>query len=113
MKSSFNALSGSADNSSMADPTPNDVQSFIAAGLSCQHLAVEGDGRHFFATIVSTEFDGLSRVKRHQRVYLALGDRMREQIHALSMKTLTPAEFAASTSDGSAASSSNGLHHHR
>ena len=76
----------------MADPTPAEVQSYIAAGLSCASLTVEGDGRHFFATIVSAEFEGLSRIKRHQRVYSALGERMREQIHALSMKTLTPAE---------------------
>jgi len=79
----------------MADPTPDDVRRFIAAGLACEHLAVEGDGRHFFATIVSPAFDGLPRVRRHQQVYAALGDRMREQIHALSMKTLTPAEWAA------------------
>ncbi len=87
----------------MADPTPQQVRDFIAAGLPCQHLEVEGDGRHFFATIVSAEFEGLPRVRRHQRVYAALGDRMREQIHALSMKTLTPAEFAAPSS---------GAHHH-
>jgi acid stress-induced BolA-like protein IbaG/YrbA len=79
----------------MSDPTAADVQRFIALGLACEHLEVEGDGRHFFATIVSAEFQGESRVKRHQRVYQALGDRMREQIHALSMKTLTPAEWAA------------------
>jgi acid stress-induced BolA-like protein IbaG/YrbA len=79
----------------MADPTPQQVRDFIAAGLPCQHIEVEGDGRHFFATIVSAEFDGLPRVRRHQKVYAALGDRMREQIHALSMKTLTPTEFAA------------------
>jgi acid stress-induced BolA-like protein IbaG/YrbA len=78
----------------MADPTPAEVQSFIAHGLACTALQVEGDGRHFFATIVSHEFDGLSRIRRHQRVYQALGDRMREQIHALSMKTLTPDEWA-------------------
>ena len=79
----------------MSDPTPQQVNDFIAAGLPCTHLEVEGDGRHFFATIVSAEFEGLARVRRHQRVYTALGDRMREQIHALSMKTLTPAEYAA------------------
>ena len=79
----------------MADPTPNEVQRFIAQGLRCEHIEVEGDGRHFFATIVSAEFEGTTRVARHQRVYKALGDRMREQIHALSMKTLTPAEWAA------------------
>ncbi len=82
----------------MAEPTPADVQRFIAQGLACEHLEVEGDGRHFFATIVSAEFDGLARVRRHQRVYAALGDRMRAQIHALSMKTLTPAEWAVAQS---------------
>lgn len=79
----------------MANPTPEDVQQYIAAGLPCTHLVVEGDGQHFFATIVSDEFDGKTRVARHQRVYQALGDRMRAQIHALSMKTLTPSEWAA------------------
>jgi acid stress-induced BolA-like protein IbaG/YrbA len=77
------------------DPTPDEVRAYIAAGLPCSHLEVEGDGRHFFATIVSSEFEGLSRVRRHQRVYLALGERMKEQIHALSMKTFTPTEYEA------------------
>jgi acid stress-induced BolA-like protein IbaG/YrbA len=88
----------------MADPTPQDVRDYIAQGLDCTHLEVEGDGRHFFATIVSAEFEGKSRVARHQQVYRALGDRMREQIHALSMKTLTPAEWARTTAQAS--------HHH-
>jgi acid stress-induced BolA-like protein IbaG/YrbA len=82
----------------MAEPTTDQVREFIAAGLPCEKLLVEGDGRHFFATIVSSVFEGLPRVRRHQRVYAALGDRMREQIHALSMKTLTPAEYAADPS---------------
>ena len=81
----------------MTNPTADDVRGFIAAGLRCEHLDVEGDGQHFFATIVSAEFEALSRVRRHQRVYTALGDRMRAQIHALSMKTLTPDEWATST----------------
>lgn len=88
----------------MANPTPDEVRSYIAAGLDCSHLAVEGDGEHFFATIVSAAFEGLSRIARHQRVYAALGDRMRQQIHALSMKTLTPAEWAAQQPSAS--------HHH-
>ncbi len=95
----------------MAEPTVSEVREYIAAGLPCQHLEVEGDGRHFFATIVSAEFEGLPRVRRHQRVYAALGDRMREQIHALSMKTLTPAEFAAAPA-GAGVPSAGGLHHH-
>src|SRR5471030_317705 len=90
---------------SMTDPTPQDVQRYIADGLTCDHLEVEGDGRHFFATIVSAEFEGLMRIRRHQRVYAALGERMREQIHALSMKTLTPAEWASQRALGSDAAS--------
>ena len=77
----------------MAEPTPAEIERFIADNLACEHVAVEGDGRHFYATIVSAEFEGTNRIARHQRVYRALGDRMREQIHALSMKTLTPSEY--------------------
>lgn len=94
----------------MADPTPEEVQRFIAHGLECEHIDVEGDGRHFFATIVSAEFEGATRVKRHQRVYAALGDRMREQIHALSMKTLTPAEWASTNLAAEPGKAS--AHHH-
>lgn len=74
-------------------PTPDLVKSYIAAGLDCTHLEVEGDGQHFTAVIVSPAFAGKRLIQRHQLVYAALGDRMREEIHALSMKTLTPEEF--------------------
>jgi len=74
-------------------PTPELVKSYIAAGLDCAHLEVEGDGQHFNAIIVSNAFTGKRLIQRHQIVYAALGDRMREEIHALSMKTLTPEEF--------------------
>jgi acid stress-induced BolA-like protein IbaG/YrbA len=74
-------------------PTPEQVKQYIAAGLACQHLEVKGDGDHFFATIVSPSFEGQRLIQRHQLVYAALGDRMRQEIHALSMKTLTPAEW--------------------
>jgi acid stress-induced BolA-like protein IbaG/YrbA len=76
-------------------PTPEQVKDYIAKGMTCSHLEVEGDGQHFFATIVSDEFDGLRLVQRHQKVYAALGDRMKSEIHALSFKALTPAEYAA------------------
>ncbi|SDY04291.1 transcriptional regulator, BolA protein family [Collimonas sp. OK242] len=75
-------------------PTPDLVKSYIAAGLECSHLEVEGDGQHFKAVIVSAAFAGKRPIQRHQIVYAALGDRMRAEIHALSMKTLTPEEFA-------------------
>ena len=73
--------------------TPESIKTGINAGLACEHLEVIGDGQHFQALIVSTAFDGKSRVQRHQLVYGALGDRMREEIHALSMRTLTPQEW--------------------
>lgn len=76
--------------------TPESVRQGISAGLACDHLEVLGDGQHFEAVIVSAAFDGKSRVQRHQLVYAALGDRMRQEIHALSMRTLTPAEWQAS-----------------
>ena len=75
--------------------TPESVKAGIAAGLACEHLEVLGDGQHFQALIVSPAFAGKIRVQRHQLVYAALGDRMREEIHALSMQTLTPEEWRA------------------
>ncbi len=74
-------------------PTPAQVKQYIANGLTCTHLEVEGDGQHFFATIVSEDFEGKRLIQRHQLVYAALGERMQQEIHALSMKTLTPAEW--------------------
>jgi acid stress-induced BolA-like protein IbaG/YrbA len=73
--------------------TPDSVKSGIEAGLACEHVEVVGDGRHFQAVVVSAEFAGRGRVQRHQLVYAALGERMREEIHALSMQTLTPEEW--------------------
>ena len=74
--------------------TPESVKSGIEAGLACERVEVSGDGQHFQARIVSAAFAGKNRVQRHQLVYQALGDRMREEIHALSMQTLTPEEAA-------------------
>jgi acid stress-induced BolA-like protein IbaG/YrbA len=71
------------------------LKSYIAAGLACEHIEVHGDdGTHFEALLVSSGFEGLRLVQRHQKVYAVLGDRMKAEIHALSMKTLTPAEWA-------------------
>ena len=75
--------------------TPESVKQGIESGLACEHVDVIGDGQHFQAVIVSEEFAGRSRVQRHQLVYAALGERMREEIHALSMRTLTPEEWRA------------------
>ncbi|HLR12359.1 MAG TPA: BolA family protein [Burkholderiaceae bacterium] len=77
-------------------PTPEQVRQYIADNLPCDHIEVRGDGHHFEAIIVSPEFEGKRRIARHQLVYRALGDRMKQEIHALSMQTLTPAEHASS-----------------
>jgi acid stress-induced BolA-like protein IbaG/YrbA len=76
--------------------TADSIKQGIEARLGCRHVEVIGDGQHFQAVIVSPDFAGKSRVQRHQLVYAALGDRMREEIHALSMRTLTPEEWASS-----------------
>lgn len=80
--------------------TPEAVKSYIAGGLPCVHLNVEGDGQHFSAVIVSEKFAGLSRVRQHQLVYQVLGDRMREEIHALSLQTYTPQAWADEAAGG-------------
>lgn len=74
-------------------PTPEQIKTWIATNLECTHIEVEGDGQHFSAVIVSPAFAGKRPIQRHQLVYAALGDRMRAEIHALSMKTLTPEEY--------------------
>ncbi len=75
--------------------TGESIAQGIRAGLECEHVEVEGDGHHFEAIVVARAFEGKSRVQRHQLVYGALGDRMRSEIHALSMRTLTPQEWQA------------------
>jgi acid stress-induced BolA-like protein IbaG/YrbA len=76
--------------------TSDELQTIISSGLRCEHLQVNGDGRHWEALIVSPEFEGKRLIQRHQRVYATLGARMHtDEVHALSMKTFTPAEWAA------------------
>ena len=76
--------------------TAEQIQNLISAGLACQYITVDGDGRHWYATIVSPEFEGRRAIQRHQRVYATLGNKMQnDEVHALSMKTFTPAEWAA------------------
>lgn len=76
--------------------TSDDLRSIIASSLACDHLEVDGDGRHWSAVIVSAAFEGRRAVQRHQLVYATLGARMHtDEVHALSMRTYTPAEWAA------------------
>ena len=87
--------------------TPESIESNIAAAIDCEQVEVVGDGQHFQALVVSSKFLGRSRVQRHQMVYAALGERMREEVHALSMQTLTPEEFAAKGGSASPAGGSS------
>jgi acid stress-induced BolA-like protein IbaG/YrbA len=80
--------------------TPESIHRSIVEGLACEHVEVRGDGHHFQAVIVSGAFEGLNKVRQHQLVYQALGDRMRAEIHALSMTTLTPAQWRAAGAAG-------------
>lgn len=70
--------------------TPQQIKDLIEAGLPGAQARVSGDGHHFEAIVVSQAFQGKSRIQQHQLVYGTLGDRMREQIHALSIKTELP-----------------------
>ena len=88
--------------------TPESVKSGIESGLACDRVEVMGDGQHFQALVVSNAFEGKSRVQRHQLVYKALGERMREEIHALSMQTLSPEEFASKGGAGGSPASEDG-----
>ena len=71
------------------------IEQYIKSGLECELVEVAGDGQHFEAVIVSPAFRGKSRIQQHQLVYAALGERMRAEIHALSMKTFTPEDWQA------------------
>ena len=78
--------------------TPESIKNHIETSMPCELVHVEGaDGRHFDAIIVSAEFRGKNMVQQHQLVYRALGDRMKQEIHALSMKTLTPEQWVESS----------------
>jgi acid stress-induced BolA-like protein IbaG/YrbA len=65
----------------------------INSHIKCEFLDVTGDGRHFDAVVVSDDFVAKSRLERHRVIYAALGDKMREEVHALSMKLFTIKEW--------------------
>ena len=70
------------------------IKHSIETGMGCDLVRVVGDGEHFEAIIVSVAFANQTRIQQHQLVYRALGERMKAEIHALSMKTYTPEQWA-------------------
>jgi acid stress-induced BolA-like protein IbaG/YrbA len=79
--------------------TEERIKTLIEAGVPGARAIVGGDGTHFEACVVSPEFAGRSALQRHRMVYASLGDRMGTEIHALSLKTYTPEEWAATRAD--------------
>ena len=73
---------------------PDQIKTLISEKLDCSHLSVEGDGVHFEAVAVSDKFLGISKVARHKMIYEILGDKMKAEIHALSIKAFTSQEWA-------------------
>ncbi|MCF8157645.1 MAG: BolA/IbaG family iron-sulfur metabolism protein [Rhodoferax sp.] len=75
--------------------TAQEIQSLIEGHIACEMCHVDGDGRHWYATVVSATFDGVRTIARHQKVYAAMGSRMKtDEVHALSIKAFTPSEWA-------------------
>lgn len=78
----------------------NSVEELIKSHISCEHVEVNSeDQRHYFGVIVSSEFEGLMKIKRHRLVYAALGDSLQSEIHAFSFNTYTPEEYQALNQD--------------
>lgn len=74
--------------------TPAEIEHLILQGLPAAQVQVSSDdGTHFEAVIVTTAFVGKRPLVRHQMVYATLGDRMGREIHALSLRALTPDEW--------------------
>ncbi len=77
--------------------TPDEIKHWIEAALNNASAQVVGDGRHFEAVVVCSEFDGKSMIEQHRMVYSGLGKKMDADIHALSLKTYTPEQWASAT----------------
>ena len=77
--------------------TAEDIKEWIEQNLADSEVEISGDGRHFDAVIVCAGFAGKTRIQQHQMVYAALGDRMKDDIHALSMQTMVPEDWTAET----------------
>jgi stress-induced morphogen len=70
--------------------TADEIEGLIRAGIPDAQVEITdlaGDGDHYAARVVSASFEGLPRVKQHQKVYAALGGRMGGVLHALQLTT--------------------------
>lgn len=75
---------------------PDAIRGLLEAGLTDARVEVAGDGRHFQALIVTPDFEGLPLLRRHRLVYDLLQSHIdADVLHAISMRTLTPEQWAA------------------
>jgi acid stress-induced BolA-like protein IbaG/YrbA len=73
---------------------PEEVKRLIEAGLPGCEVTVSGDGSHFDAIVVGEMFEGMSPVKKQQAVYGTVTEQITSgALHALTIKTYTPAEW--------------------
>ena len=78
----------------------DEIKRLISEGLDCNFIAIEGDdGVHFSGVVVSSSFEGKTRVRQHQAVYATLGTLMGNEIHALQLQTYTPEQWAEIAKD--------------
>ncbi|MBK5204656.1 MAG: BolA/IbaG family iron-sulfur metabolism protein [Polaromonas sp.] len=76
--------------------TSEELQAIISSNLPCEYIDLTGDGVHWYVTVVSPVFEGQRLIQRHKQVYATLGNRLQtEEVHALSIKAYTPAEWVA------------------
>ena len=79
---------------------PNKIKEIIEKEISCDYIEINGeDQRHYDALVVSNDFNGLMKIKRHRLIYQALGEHMVSDIHALSIKAMTPKEYKELTTN--------------
>jgi acid stress-induced BolA-like protein IbaG/YrbA len=79
---------------------PETIKQLIEQGLQDARATVSGDGQHFEAVVIAAAFAGKTMVQQHQLVYQALGDKMKQEIHALSLRTYTPEQWTARQGSG-------------
>lgn len=75
-----------------AQLAPEQLEIIDHSAKHAGHAGAQSGGGHYFVTIVSSAFEGKTLVQRHQLIYKALGDLMKQEIHALGINALTPSE---------------------
>lgn len=73
--------------------TAEEMKARIESAIEGAEAHVRTDGHHFEAVVVAPAFEGMSRIKQHRLVYGVLREELREEVHALALRTFTPADW--------------------